>query len=80
MQALGRWSYSIYLLHIPVLLAANAVFGEARVEGNAGLKLGIVAVVLALSGLAYRFIEAPLMRLGQRLSRRGGGARASAAA
>jgi peptidoglycan/LPS O-acetylase OafA/YrhL len=73
LQALGRWSYSIYLLHIPVLLTANAVLGEARVEGDAPLKLALIAAVLALSGLAYRFVEAPLMRLGQRLAGPAGG-------
>ena len=69
LQALGRWSYSIYLLHIPVLLAANAILGEGRVRGDFPLKLALIAVVVALSGLAYRFVEAPLMRLGQRLTR-----------
>jgi peptidoglycan/LPS O-acetylase OafA/YrhL len=73
LQALGRWSYSIYLLHIPVLLIANAALGEGRVEGHAALKLALIAGVLALSGLAYRFVEAPLMRLGQRLAGTAGG-------
>lgn len=37
-QALGRWSYSIYLIHIPVLVLANRLMGEAAVQGDPAVK------------------------------------------
>jgi len=52
-------------------MAANAWLGETRVSGDVAIKVGLIAVTLALSGLAYRFVEAPLMAQGQRLTRRG---------
>ncbi len=66
LQALGRWSYSIYLLHIPVLMAAYGWLGEGLVQGNPAAKLALIAATLALSGLCYRFIELPLVNLGRR--------------
>jgi peptidoglycan/LPS O-acetylase OafA/YrhL len=55
LQALGRWSYSIYLWHWPLLVAWRVAFGpqEHRV-------LGMVAVALAslaLGALSYRWVE-----------------------
>jgi peptidoglycan/LPS O-acetylase OafA/YrhL len=61
-QAAGRWSYSIYLLHIPVLAMAQTWTGST-LQGDVFTKAGVTIVVLALAGLTYWFIEAPLMRL-----------------
>ena len=66
-QALGRWSYSIYLLHIPVLTAAQAVWGG---DLSSGLKLALLVLTIALAALAFRVIERPLIELGARLARR----------
>lgn len=60
-QALGRWSYSIYLLHIPAITAAALWLGEGQTRGMAAKTL-IVLVILALAGFVHRFIEVPLMK------------------
>jgi len=53
---LGNISYSMYLLHFPVLLAMGQ-FGLAKGVGGLLLFLGIT--VLA-SSLSYRFFERPM--------------------
>jgi peptidoglycan/LPS O-acetylase OafA/YrhL len=63
-QAIGRWSYSIYLVHIPVLMTAERVFGEAAVRG-AGPKALLMLAVVAISASVFRFVEAPFMRMGR---------------
>lgn len=59
-QALGRWSYSIYLLHVPVLALAEHTIGSA--DHSLWRKAVVVAVTVALSAVCYRFIEAPMMQ------------------
>jgi len=66
-QALGRWSYSIYMAHIPVLLCSQGWLGDSLVRG--WNKLALVVVVISFAALAFRFVEAPLMHLGERLAR-----------
>lgn len=71
LQALGRWSYSIYLWHWPLLVAWRVALGpqEHRL-------LGMVAVALAslaLGALSYRWVEQPVLRW-----RRPGGSRSRA--
>ncbi|MET8142897.1 acyltransferase [Sphaerisporangium sp. NPDC005288] len=69
---LGVISYSVYLLHHPLLKLFLAVFGDPR-ERPAGvqalLALAFLVVVLALSRLTYRFVERPMQRAGRRLAR-----------
>nr|BFE86336.1 hypothetical protein GCM10020093_089370 [Planobispora longispora] len=70
---LGLISYSVYLLHHPLLRLTHAVLGDARTMGavaQAGLVAGFVAAVLGLSWLTYRYVELPMQRLGRRLARR----------
>jgi len=67
--ALGRWSYSIYLIHIPTLLAANALLGAHTVDGHVAIKLMLVVLILIMSGVCYRFVEAPMMVLGESMVR-----------
>lgn len=61
LQVLGQRSYSIYLMHMPlVLLFENFA---RRIEGNAASIALLVAYVVTLvivSGWTYRFIEDPL--------------------
>lgn len=59
-QAVGRWSYSIYLLHIPMLALVRRTIGN--VDGSAVLKLVVVVATIAVAALVYRFIEEPLMQ------------------
>lgn len=61
LQAIGRWSYSIYLLHAPVLSGIQFLAGR-DLHGIAQKTL-VVTLVLALSGICYRWIELPGMRL-----------------
>ncbi|MDB5673237.1 MAG: acyltransferase 3 [Sphingomonas bacterium] len=58
-QAIGRWSYSIYLLHFPILTLVGLTFGSAA--GSIALKAVVVLVTVALSALTYRYVERPLM-------------------
>lgn len=57
-QAFGRWSYGIYLVHVPVLLTTIFLVGTA--DGLA-VKAFMIVATLVLSGLLYRFVEVPLM-------------------
>lgn len=60
-QLLGLWSYSIYLMHMPLLLFFENI--ARRFESPTGKLLVLVAFVaslLAISAWTYRYIEDPL--------------------
>lgn len=60
LQALGRWSYSIYLWHWPLWVGWRLVLGpqDSRLIGAS-----IVAVLAVLLGaLSYRWVEQPALR------------------
>ena len=64
---LGRVSYSLYLIHVPLLIAAVHV-----AYGRLPLGLTIAAVIpasLLCAELMHRFVELPSIRLGRVLSR-----------
>ena len=67
-RGLGRISYSLYLIHVPVLLTLMHVFAESLP------RLAIVAAVPPLAILAaigfHRWVEDPAAQLGRRLGRR----------
>ncbi len=69
-QYFGRVSYSLYLLHVLVLLTAVHIVDP----GNQGLILALLAPVflvsIALADLTQRLVEAPSQRLGRRMARR----------
>ena len=70
---LGLISYSVYLLHHPVLRWLDAIVGDVRAADaivQASLIVVYLAVVLALSRLTYGLVERPAQRLGRRLSAR----------
>lgn len=56
MRYIGLISYSLYLVHWPVLVFLKYEYGELK---NATLVLGVVLTFI-LSALQYRFIETPL--------------------
>lgn len=56
MQALGRWSYSVYLWHWPVVVAL-AYLERAGEPIAVALGLGLSVI---LGGLSYRWVEAPV--------------------
>ena len=68
-QWLGAISYTLYMVHIPVLAAAAALVG-ARIDANAGAKLAILAASIAAAAVLTVVVERPANRLGHRLSRR----------
>ncbi len=65
---LGRWSYSIFLLHVPLLVVAIFA-GRAYVPGaltawtpgSAAVLAAVALVIVAASALTYRFIERPFL-------------------
>ena len=60
---IAKVSYSIYLIHVPILLF---IFKYLHITGWAGLLLAILSVA-ALAEVSWRFIEAPSQRWGKRL-------------
>jgi peptidoglycan/LPS O-acetylase OafA/YrhL len=63
LQMLGRYSYSIYLMHPVILLGWNA--GRTHVVGGVGRVMfiaGYVAIVLIVSGWTYKLVEDPMRR------------------
>lgn len=61
MQTMGKWSYSIYLWHWPLLVLAS-VFGFHQGSHYAALSVFAMGA-LVMGGLSYRFIE-PQRKLG----------------
>lgn len=71
MGFLGKTSYSIYLLHWPLLQVSERMQADLDVHGVLAIAwfVGFLALVLALSALTYDWIEAPardLLRNGLR--------------
>ncbi|MFC5753586.1 acyltransferase family protein [Actinomadura rugatobispora] len=66
---LGLISYSVYLVHPVLLIVSDITIGRPRADAPLLLVPYLVAVLL-VSHLTYRWIEAPLQRLGRRLARR----------
>lgn len=66
MQFLGRISYSLYLLHYPILLVlAHVSYGRIPF---AFVLLPYLTITLPLAALAHKFIERPAMVLGRMLA------------
>ncbi len=69
---LGRISYSLFLIHFPVILVVNAVMAQAGLQSpwiNLAAMLAAVGLSIAAAALLYRFVES---RAGGR-GRGGGG-------
>jgi peptidoglycan/LPS O-acetylase OafA/YrhL len=62
-QFLGARSYSLYMLHWPVLLFFSSHFGPEDLKGNVSTKLAIIIASLFLADLTHRFVELPFLRL-----------------
>ncbi|GAA4496702.1 acyltransferase [Actinoallomurus oryzae] len=74
LAGLGKISFSLYLLH-PVLLMISDQLGGTP-EHDDVLRLAVfVLVLIGVSSLTYRYVEAPCQRLGRRLTRRSRDAR-----
>ena len=63
-RSISLWSYSIYLMHIPVLFTVYALFGESRQRAvvNLASKALAVVVCVVLSKLVYEQFERRLTR------------------
>lgn len=64
-QALGRTSYALFLLHFPLLLLGNALFAGLGLSGAAAAAALLLLTWTASLGLAFgfeRWVEAPLAR------------------
>ncbi len=84
LRGVGQNSYSIYLIHLAVLLRMTPPFLRALnglgVGGRAAWALGLVAtiaVTIVLAAACYRLIEQPSIRLGRYLAGRMQGERGS---
>lgn len=66
-QWIARYSYGLYLLHVPVLWL---VFHRWRLESLPWSLLVYLGLSTAAAVLAYHLIEAPMVALGQRLTQR----------
>lgn len=64
LAALARWSYPLYLLNMPVLIAmAMFGFGQTADIPNALLRfIWWLVASIALAALVYRLVERPLLR------------------
>lgn len=61
MRALGRWSYSIYLWHWPVIVIGGII---GVLPAPWPLRVAAVtAVTIALAALTYRFVERPFQSI-----------------
>ncbi|MDF5752922.1 acyltransferase [Spongiactinospora sp. TRM90649] len=70
---LGLVSYSVYLVHHPVLKYVLHVTGSlenAAWPVQTAAAIGILAAVLGISWVTYRLVEAPMQRLGRRVAKR----------
>jgi peptidoglycan/LPS O-acetylase OafA/YrhL len=60
-QALGQRSYSIYLMHMPLLLIFQNVANRAHgLLATSAVVVVYVAVLVTIAGWTYRFIENPM--------------------
>jgi peptidoglycan/LPS O-acetylase OafA/YrhL len=63
---LGKISYSLYLLHLPIILAfEHTLYG--KVNEWAILALAVAASI-PVAAISYRYVELPTMRLGKALA------------
>jgi peptidoglycan/LPS O-acetylase OafA/YrhL len=71
----GRISYSLYLVHLTVLLVPISALrlGEGQIPLWLALPVfaAVLAVSTALAALGYRFVEAPAIAAGRALIRGG---------
>lgn len=79
MQVTGRWSYGIYLWHLPVIvLALNEIQFSDGLLGLGQWMLLVLPVSYVLGAASYAWVEEPAMRLAKEVTDRREASRASA--
>ena len=68
LERAGLWSYSIYLMHLPLAAAVVGIFGSARVSVN-NANLFVILAVLMGCYTFYRVVEEPSHRLAKAVAR-----------
>jgi peptidoglycan/LPS O-acetylase OafA/YrhL len=63
---IGRHSYGIYLYHLPIFLVFDSWLHTHNFFFTLLVNLLRVGLTFLLAGLSYRFVEQPLLRLGNR--------------
>ncbi|MCB9988464.1 MAG: acyltransferase [Rhodospirillales bacterium] len=67
LQWLGKVSYSLYLVHLPVMLTILYLFGD-KIPVPVTLLLAL-PVILGAADIFNRFVEMPAMRLGKKITK-----------
>jgi peptidoglycan/LPS O-acetylase OafA/YrhL len=72
-RAIARWSYALYLCQLGVMRAMNATFaGQAQsVAGCLLQAIVFIALSIGVAALVYRWFEAPILRLRDRVTHEG---------
>ncbi len=66
-RAVGRWSYSVFLLHLLVIEAVLRITGTVAFTGRFWPVLGLTFVLtLMLAAISWRLVEAPTQRAAHR--------------
>lgn len=70
MVAVGRWSYGVYLWHMPVMLMLYERMGVPSGMGGLVLWIALIGTIsIGLGAATYRFIERPAIAYSRRITR-----------
>ncbi|MDO5502210.1 MAG: acyltransferase [Actinomycetia bacterium] len=68
MVAVGRWSYGVYLWHMPVMLMLYERMGVPKGPGGLVLWIALIGTIsIGLGAATYRFIERPSIAYSRRI-------------
>lgn len=67
---LGDWSYSLYLVHWPLMALLRNAWAGAESELPVSLRLAVLAASLVLAYLLHRHVEVPVRRSAVRITSR----------
>lgn len=67
---LGDWSYSLYLVHWPLMALLRNAWAGAESELPLGLRCAVLAASLVMAYLLHRHVEVPVRRSGARITAR----------